>query len=172
MIENQEELREAQEKIKSLQGKIQRLQTQNADVETRLNNINVPENTSCLGELQNQVRFLVSCRHDVLPKCNQCVGWIYYLSPKPITKIRQLNEELKSVRAERERLVSEKTDGSQNHAGELEKLLSTVTSLTEERDQLQEILEGIREERNQLKRDLEGKVEMVSNLNSQIILKK
>ncbi|XP_031686000.1 centromere-associated protein E isoform X8 [Oncorhynchus kisutch] len=132
LIENQEELREAQEKIKSLQGKIQRLQTQNADVETRLNNINVPENTSCLGELQNQ--------------------------------IRQLNEELKSVRAESERLLSETTDGSQNHAGELEKLLSTVTSLTEERDQLQEILEGIREERNQLKRDLEDKVEMMQQL--------
>ncbi|XP_024294621.1 centromere-associated protein E isoform X4 [Oncorhynchus tshawytscha] len=132
LIENQEELREAQEKIKSLQGKIQRLQTQNADVETRLNNINVPENTSCLGELQNQ--------------------------------IRQLNEELKSVRAESERLLSETTDGSQNHAGELEMLLSTVTSLTEERDQLQEILEGIREERNQLKRDLEDKVEMMQQL--------
>uniref|UniRef100_A0AAZ3SGC4 Centromere-associated protein E n=1 Tax=Oncorhynchus tshawytscha TaxID=74940 RepID=A0AAZ3SGC4_ONCTS len=135
LIENQEELREAQEKIKSLQGKIQRLQTQNADVETRLNNINVPENTSCLGELQNQ--------------------------------IRQLNEELKSVRAESERLLSETTDGSQNHAGELEMLLSTVTSLTEERDQLQEILEGIREERNQLKRDLEDKVEMIIQVHTE-----
>ncbi|XP_029618652.1 centromere-associated protein E isoform X11 [Salmo trutta] len=71
----------------------------------------------------------------------------------------QLKEELESVRAERERLLSEKTDSSQNHA-ELEKLLSTVTSLTGERDQLQEILEGIREERNQLKRDLEDNVEM------------
>lgn len=67
------------------------------------------------------------------------------------------------MRAERERLLSEKADGSQNHAEELEKLLSTVTSLTEERDQLQEILEGIREERNQLKRDLEDNVEMVSD---------
>ncbi|XP_045559054.1 centromere-associated protein E isoform X10 [Salmo salar] len=72
----------------------------------------------------------------------------------------QLKEELESVRAERERFLSEKTDGSQNHAEELEKLLSTVTSLTGERDQLQEILEGIREERNQLKRDLEDNVEM------------
>ncbi|XP_052334724.1 centromere-associated protein E isoform X2 [Oncorhynchus keta] len=135
MIENQEELREAQEKIKSLQGKIQLLQTQNADVETRLNNINVPENTSCLGELQNQ--------------------------------IRQLNEELTSVRAESEHLLSETTDGSQNHAGELEQLLSTVTSLTEERDQLQEILEGVREERNQLKRDLEDKVEMIIQVHTE-----
>ncbi|XP_029618645.1 centromere-associated protein E isoform X4 [Salmo trutta] len=136
MIENQEELREAQEKIKSLQGKIQQLQTQNADVETRLNNINAPENTSCLGELQNQ--------------------------------IRQLNEELKSVRDERERLLSEKTDSSLNHAEELEKLLSTVTSLTEERNQLQEILEGVREERNQLKRDLEDKVEMLQQLGEEL----
>ncbi|XP_029618650.1 centromere-associated protein E isoform X9 [Salmo trutta] len=73
----------------------------------------------------------------------------------------QLKEELESVRAERERLLSEKTDSSQNHAEELEKLLSTVTSLTGERDQLQEILKGIREERNQLKRDLEDNVEMM-----------
>ncbi|XP_042187524.1 centromere-associated protein E isoform X5 [Oncorhynchus tshawytscha] len=76
---------------------------------------------------------------------------------------KQLNEELESVRAERESLLSEKTDSSQNHAEELEKLRSTVTSLTGERDQLQEILEGIREERNQLKRDLEDKVKMVQN---------
>lgn len=66
------------------------------------------------------------------------------------------------MRAERERLLSEKTDSSQNHAEELEKLRSTVTSLTGERDQLQEILEGVREERNQLKRELEDNVEMVS----------
>ncbi|XP_055742770.1 centromere-associated protein E isoform X2 [Salvelinus fontinalis] len=135
MIENQEELRGAQEKIKSLQGKIQQLQTQNAVVETRLNNIDVPENTSCLGELQNQ--------------------------------IRQLNKELKSVQDERERLLSEKTDSSQYHAEELEKLFSTVTSLTGERDQLQEILEGIREERNQLKRDLEDKVEMIIQVHTE-----
>ncbi|XP_031686001.1 centromere-associated protein E isoform X9 [Oncorhynchus kisutch] len=77
---------------------------------------------------------------------------------------KQLNEELESVRAERESLLSEKTDSSQNHAEELEKLCSTVTSLTGERDQLQEILEGIREERNQLKRDLEDKVEMMQQL--------
>nr|XP_046206561.1 centromere-associated protein E isoform X7 [Oncorhynchus gorbuscha] len=76
------------------------------------------------------------------------------------SQMKQLNEELESVRAEREHLLSEKTDSSQNHAEELEKLLSTVTSLTGERDQLQEILEGVREERNQLKRDLEDKVEM------------
>ena len=48
------------------------------------------------------------------------------------------------MRAESERLLSEKTDSPQNHAEELETLLSTVTSLTEERDQLQEILGGVK----------------------------
>ncbi|XP_062307656.1 centromere-associated protein E [Osmerus eperlanus] len=71
------------------------------------------------------------------------------------TRIRQLGEELESVREERDRLLSEKTDTPQNHSEELEELLSKVTSLTEERDQLQEILEGVREERNQLKSDVE-----------------
>ncbi|XP_029618648.1 centromere-associated protein E isoform X7 [Salmo trutta] len=80
----------------------------------------------------------------------------------------QLKEELESVRAERERLLSEKTDSSQNHAEELEKLLSTVTSLTEERNQLQEILKGVREERNQLKRNLEDKVEMLQQLGEEL----
>ncbi|XP_064793455.1 centromere-associated protein E-like [Oncorhynchus masou masou] len=300
MIENQEELREAQEKIKSLQGKIQRLQTQNADVETRLNIINVPENTSCLGELQNQIRQLneelksvraeserllsektdssqnhaeelekllstvtsLTGERDQLQEIlegvreerNQLkrdledkVEMIIQVHTEPkhqqhlnseqqterehqeaqlqqqlqqlgeeletMTQERcqlkgdlqenlemaaetqgllhsiqeelrqqrqvnsdlesqslqkeslleqqakQLNEELESVRAERVRLLSEKTDSSQNHAEELEKLLSTVSSLTGERDQLQEILEGVREERNQLKRDLEENIE-------------
>ncbi|XP_034152614.1 centromere-associated protein E isoform X2 [Esox lucius] len=78
-------------------------------------------------------------------------------------QLRLLNEELESMKAEREHLLSERTESSQNHAEELEKLLSTVTSLTEERDQLQEILQGVREEKNQLKRDLEENVEMRLN---------
>ncbi|KAJ7994181.1 hypothetical protein DPEC_G00263250 [Dallia pectoralis] len=83
-------------------------------------------------------------------------------------QLRLLNEELESVKAERERLLSERTDIPQDHADELEKLLSTVTSLTEERDQLQEILQVVREEKNQLKRDLEENVEMQQRLNSEL----
>jgi transposase len=52
-------------------------------------------------------------------------------------------------------------------------VLSTVTALTEEKDQLQEILGEVREERNQLKRDLEENVEMVScTLRKAILFKK
>ncbi|XP_046871866.1 centromere-associated protein E isoform X4 [Hypomesus transpacificus] len=90
------------------------------------------------------------------------------------THIRQLGEELESVREERDRLQSDKTDGAQNHSEELEELLSKVTSLTEERDRLQsektdgaqnhseeleELLSkvtSLTEERDQLQEILEG----------------
>ena len=39
--------------------------------------------------------------------------------------------------------------------------MSTVTSLTEERDQLKEILEGLRQEKKQLTAELEANMEMV-----------
>ncbi|KAM4633781.1 centromere-associated protein E [Polymixia lowei] len=76
-------------------------------------------------------------------------------------QMKTLTEELESLRAERDGLLSEKTVDPQSSSEELEKLLSKVTSLTEERDQLQEILEGLRQEKNQLKADLEDKMEMV-----------
>ena len=67
-----------------------------------------------------------------------------------VTKTKDLSEELDGFRAEQDRLQAK-----------LEELLSKVTSITEERDQLQDILEGVREERNQLKRDLEEAEERV-----------
>ncbi|XP_067084045.1 centromere-associated protein E [Osmerus mordax] len=90
------------------------------------------------------------------------------------TRIRQLGEELESVREERDRLLSEKTGTPQNHPEELEELLSKVTSLTEERDrllsektdtpqnhseELEELLSkvpSLTEERDQLQEILEG----------------
>lgn len=45
---------------------------------------------------------------------------------------------------------------------ELERLQTNIVSLTEERDQLQEIIQGLRDVKNQLKREMEEKDEMVS----------
>ncbi|KAM6954033.1 centromere-associated protein E [Aplochiton taeniatus] len=73
-------------------------------------------------------------------------------------QINQLTEELESVRVERDSRLSEKTAGPHNSTEELEQLVSTVTALTEERDQLKEILERLREER---KTDVEEKMETV-----------
>ncbi|KAL0979456.1 hypothetical protein UPYG_G00185320 [Umbra pygmaea] len=83
-------------------------------------------------------------------------------------QIKLMNEEFESLRAERDCLLSKETFSSENHTGQLEKLLSTVTSLTEERDQLQEMMEGLKEERTQLKRDLEENVEMMQQLREEL----
>ncbi|XP_028460940.1 centromere-associated protein E isoform X6 [Perca flavescens] len=72
-------------------------------------------------------------------------------------QIQRLTEELESVRAERDGLLSERT--ADTHSEEMEKLLCRVTSLSEERDQLQEIMEGLRQEKNQIRAELEDRME-------------
>ncbi|XP_071755303.2 centromere-associated protein E [Centroberyx gerrardi] len=74
-------------------------------------------------------------------------------------QIERLTVEIKSVRAERDGLLSDRAANPQTSTEEMEKLLSKVTSLTEERDQLQEILEGLKQEKNQLKTELEERME-------------
>ncbi len=61
------------------------------------------------------------------------------------------------MRAERDSLLSEST--ADTHSEEMEKLLCRVTSLSEERDQLQEILEGQRQEKKQLRAELQDRME-------------
>ncbi|XP_039882962.1 centromere-associated protein E isoform X5 [Simochromis diagramma] len=76
------------------------------------------------------------------------------------THIKALTEELESVRAERDSLLCEKELSTQTSTEEMEKLLCRVTSVSEERDELQEILEGLRQEKQQLQAELEDRVEM------------
>ena len=64
---------------------------------------------------------------------------------------RQLSEELDNVRAERDGLLSSASC-----------TMSTVTGLTEERDQLKDILEALRQEKTQLREDLEANLETVT----------
>ncbi|XP_037606171.1 centromere-associated protein E isoform X18 [Sebastes umbrosus] len=77
----------------------------------------------------------------------------------PPCEIQRLTEELESVRAERDSLSSERTAVTQTHREEMEKLLCRVTSVGEERDELQEILEGLRQENKQLRAELEDRME-------------
>ncbi|XP_038582388.1 centromere-associated protein E isoform X3 [Micropterus salmoides] len=79
-----------------------------------------------------------------------------------------LTEELESVRAERDSLLSERTANTQTHSEEVEKLLSRVTSLSEERDQLQDTLEGLRQEEQQLRAELEDRMETVDQLEKEL----
>lgn len=66
------------------------------------------------------------------------------------------------MRAERDSLLSEKELSTQTSTEEMEKLLCRVTSVSEERDELQEILEGLRQEKQQLRAELEDRMQMVN----------
>ncbi|XP_051560864.1 centromere-associated protein E-like [Myxocyprinus asiaticus] len=83
-------------------------------------------------------------------------------------QMKQLREELVSVCSERERFLSERTMSSLDETGMMEKLKANISSLTEERDQLQKILQGLREEREQLRRDQEEKEEMVVQIREEL----
>ncbi|XP_034156118.2 centromere-associated protein E isoform X2 [Pangasianodon hypophthalmus] len=79
-------------------------------------------------------------------------------------KVMQLRETLQSTSAEKEHLLSETTKESLAHMAELEQIQADMTSVTQERDQLLELLQDLREEKIQLKKDLEEKDEMVMQL--------
>lgn len=68
-----------------------------------------------------------------------------------------LTEELQSIRAERDQLLSEKESST-------EKLQSDVVAVSKERDQLQELLEDLRENKEKLLAELENNLQMVSFL--------
>lgn len=73
----------------------------------------------------------------------------------------QLDEELKPLHGGRDRLPDEKTDGACDEK-EVERLRAAVTAVSEEREQLQEVLQGLREEHSQLKKQLEESNDMVN----------
>ncbi|XP_069038376.1 centromere-associated protein E isoform X6 [Lepisosteus oculatus] len=75
-------------------------------------------------------------------------------------QVNELSEKLKLVSCERDSLLSERRDSGHRPEEELEELRTHITSLTQEREQLQEILESVRAEKSQLKIDLEENVEM------------
>ncbi|KAL7389116.1 hypothetical protein ABVT39_026772 [Epinephelus coioides] len=83
-------------------------------------------------------------------------------------QVRTLTEKLESIEAERDSLLSEKEASCQTSTEEMEKLLCRVTSLSEERDQLQEALEGLRREKQQLKAELEDRMEMISGIQERL----
>lgn len=77
------------------------------------------------------------------------------------SQIKTLTEELGSLRAERDGLLSEKDADAQNHREETEGLQSRLASISEERDQLQEALESLRQQKQQLQEELEDRMEAV-----------
>lgn len=72
---------------------------------------------------------------------------------------RNLTEQLTSVQAERDSLLLQQKDVSSREP--TEELLSRVASVSQERDQLQEVLEALSEEKQQLRAELEDRMETV-----------
>ncbi|CAJ1077526.1 centromere-associated protein E isoform X5 [Xyrichtys novacula] len=73
------------------------------------------------------------------------------------TQIQSLTEQLQSVVSERDCLLSERTASS--HSEEMEKLQHRVTSLSTDRDQLQETLEALREQKQQITQEMQDRVD-------------
>nr|XP_015221450.1 PREDICTED: centromere-associated protein E isoform X2 [Lepisosteus oculatus] len=73
-------------------------------------------------------------------------------------QVLNVSEELQLVSSERDSLLFEKGDSTQRTEADLQELRTHVASLTQEREQLQEILESVRAEKSQLKADLEEKM--------------
>ncbi|KAM9704226.1 centromere-associated protein E isoform 2-T2 [Menidia menidia] len=80
-------------------------------------------------------------------------------------KIQTLTQELESVRAERDRLLSERGADTLPSAQEMEKLLLRVSSLSEERDQLNRMLEELRRDKTQLREDMEDRTKALQTEN-------
>ncbi|XP_017313628.1 centromere-associated protein E isoform X3 [Ictalurus punctatus] len=78
--------------------------------------------------------------------------------------VMQLRQELQSMSAEREHLLSESTQQSLSHVAEMEQVRSDIAFVTQERDQLLELLQGLRDEKIQLQKDLEEKDEVAMQL--------
>uniref|UniRef100_A0A8C9YF25 Uncharacterized protein n=1 Tax=Sander lucioperca TaxID=283035 RepID=A0A8C9YF25_SANLU len=170
MIENQEELRTAIEKNREQKERIKQLETaqtskqdgppnemsaQIEELQTRMmeNQEELRVSQEKIRQLQDEISVLTSQKAELEGRPSNG-------SDAEITlqnQIQRLTEELESVRAERDSVLSERM--ADTHSEEMEKLLCRVTSLSEERDQLQEILEGLRQEKNQLRAELEDRME-------------
>ncbi|XP_051557983.1 centromere-associated protein E isoform X4 [Myxocyprinus asiaticus] len=78
--------------------------------------------------------------------------------------LSQLREQLQSVCAERDHLLSEKS------TSDLEHMQTSIASISEERQQLLDILQTNRQEKNQLRKDLDEKEEMMLQLREELQL--
>ncbi|XP_070705808.1 centromere-associated protein E [Pempheris klunzingeri] len=139
--ENVELMIENQEELRVSQEKIRVLQDEISLLKTQNANLEARQGNGCEAESTLQLQELQN-------------------------QIQRLTEELESVKAERDRLFSERTADAQTHSEEMGKLSSRVTSLSEERDQLQGLLEGLRQEKLQLRAELEERMERLQTESS------
>ncbi|GAA6089757.1 centromere-associated protein E isoform X1 [Tachysurus ichikawai] len=118
------------------------------------------DNKAELERLQSSVVYLTEERDQVTEENKQLKTEHQEISEM----VMQLRETLQSTNAEKEHLLSEATKESLARMAEIEQIHADITSITQERDQLLELLQGLREELLQLRKDLEEKDAMVMQL--------
>lgn len=138
MIGNQEELRVSHEKVTLLQDELNTLRRQSAEVEEGDASQELHNKAGRRSDNRYNKKTKQKVRHSLMLRFSQ--------------QIQSLNEQLKGLRAESEAQA-------QNHSVETEELLNRVTSVNQERDLLQEALEGLMQDREQEQAELEARME-------------
>ncbi|XP_051816800.1 centromere-associated protein E isoform X2 [Acanthochromis polyacanthus] len=151
-----EKVNQLQQEIELLQATLQAITEQKKQAEDDLQRSNemVTETQSLVQSLQEQIQ-------EQNERNLTAEGTSQEGQAQLEQQTKTLAEELESARAEINALLFEKEASRQTYTDEMEKLLCRVTSLSEERDQLQETLEGLRQEKKQLSAELEDKMEMM-----------
>nr|XP_040015801.1 centromere-associated protein E isoform X15 [Gasterosteus aculeatus aculeatus] len=173
MIENQEELRTALEKNRKQKAQIKLLEAAQQEPEDsasetaaqreQLQTLMI-ENQEELRASQEKIRLLQDEIDELRSQKAEPEG-----DAEIELQIQRLTEKLQLVEAERDGLLSEKDSILQTSTEETEKLLCRVTSLSEERDQLLETLEGVRGEERQLRAQLEDKMETMQTERKELL---
>uniref|UniRef100_A0AAQ6IUF4 Centromere-associated protein E n=1 Tax=Anabas testudineus TaxID=64144 RepID=A0AAQ6IUF4_ANATE len=157
---NMDMVAETENRLQTLQKQVQEQNERNSELE-RLSQERqagleqqVAEAQTLLHSLQEELQEQKERNSDLVKLCEQ-------KDSDSQQQAKTLTEELESARAERDALLFEKKNSCQSSAEEMNNLLCRVTSLSEERDKLQETLEGLKQEKQQLKEELEDKMEMM-----------
>ncbi|XP_059897316.1 centromere-associated protein E isoform X2 [Gadus macrocephalus] len=115
---------------------------------------NQDELRSALGTInkqKEQIRGLVS-----LPTANRNAPALDSAHMEDLqNQVKALHAELESVRSERD------SQSSVGGRGEVDRLVSEVSALSLEREQLQALLEALREEKAQLREEMDDKIQMI-----------
>ncbi|XP_077949668.1 centromere-associated protein E isoform X4 [Gasterosteus aculeatus] len=163
MIENQEELRTALEKNRKQKAQIKLLEAAQQEPEDSASETAAQREQLQTLMIENQEELRAS--QEKISLLQDKIDELRSQKAEPEgdaeieLQIQRLTEKLQLVEAERDGLLSEKDSILQTSTEETENLLCRVTSLSEERDQLLETLEGVRGEERQLRAQLEDKME-------------
>ncbi|KAK1175810.1 hypothetical protein AOXY_G515 [Acipenser oxyrinchus oxyrinchus] len=148
--ENSEEL---QEKTNQVMEELKLVTSEHYHLAKRRDNDQGLETELQLGELQEHISSLTKERdelQEILESVRAEKSQLKADLQERVEMVNQLTEELTLVTTEGNHHLAEKRDGAQGLETklQLEELLEQISSLTKERDELQEILEGVKSENN------------------------